>query len=118
MMFKSKLKTENIGILLAFAFYAIVGISCFAVLPSANFPPHIGIIGILSLIAAYGLFKKRLWSLWLVIALLFIATTFSVYTLYYMLGKYVLLDLSMIVYLILTWFFTVYIATKRKILKS
>jgi hypothetical protein len=118
MMFKSKLKTENVGMLLAFAFYTIVGIACLVVLPSANFPPHIGIIGILSLIAAYGLFKKRAWSLWLIVALLFIVTTFSAYTLYYMFGKYLLLDLSMIAYLILTWFFTIYIAAKRKTLES
>lgn len=118
MTLKFKFKLENIGIVMASAFYAIVGVACFVVLPSANFPPHIGIIGILSLITAYGLFKKRSWGLWIITALFFIATTFSVYTLYFLFGRYVLLDISIIVYLVLTWVFTIYVAAKRKMLES
>jgi len=118
MSLKSKLKIENIGMVAALAFYAIVGIVCFAVLPIADFPPHIGIIGILSLITAYGLFKKRVWTIWLVVMLFFIATTFSAIMLYYFLGKDLLLDVSMIAYLISTWVFTAYTATKRKTLQS
>jgi len=118
MSLKSKLKIENIGMFAALAFYAIVGIVCFAALPMANFPPHIGIIGILSLITAYGVFKKRVWTIWLVVMLFFIATTFSAVTLYYSLGKDLLLDIGMIAYLIFTWVFTVYTAAKRKALES
>jgi len=118
MSLKSKLKIENIGMVATLAFYAIVGIVCFAVLPIADFPPHIGIIGILSLITAYGLFKKRVWTIWLVVMLFFIATTFSAIMLYYFLGKDLLLDVSMIAYLISTWVFTAYTATKRKTLQS
>ena len=118
MSLKSKLKIENIGMFAAFVFYAIVGIICFAVLPMTNFPPHIGIIGILNLITAYGLFKKRVWTIWTVVVLFFIATTFSVVTLYSLLGKDILLDISVVVYLVLTWVFTAYTATKRKTLES
>jgi len=118
MSVKSKLKIENIKMFAAFAFYAIVGIVCFAVLPMANFPPHIGLIGIFSLITAYGLFKKRVWAIWLVVMLFFIATTFSAYTLYYVIWKNIFLDTSMIAYLILTWVFTAYTAAKRKTLES
>jgi hypothetical protein len=109
---------ENIGIFLALAFYAVVGIICFFVLPLTNFPPHIGIIGILSLITAYGLFKKRVWAVWLVVMLLFIATTFSAFMLYSYFGKDIIIDISIFAYLILTWIFTVYIAAKRKIFES
>ncbi|MEM3730642.1 MAG: hypothetical protein QW667_00460 [Candidatus Bathyarchaeia archaeon] len=116
MSFKSKIKIENLGMFTALAFYAIAGIICFIVLPSAYFPPHIAIIGILSLLAAYGLFKKRVWAIWLVVMLFFIVTTFSAYMLIYFFGKDLILDISMIAYLILTWFFTFYIAAKRKVL--
>ncbi|MGQ9530337.1 MAG: hypothetical protein ACUVQX_02495 [Candidatus Bathycorpusculaceae bacterium] len=118
MSIKSKLKIGNVGISLALAFYAVVGIVCFVVLPMANFPPHIGIIGILSLITAYGLFKKRVWSVWLMVMLLFIATTFSACTLYSYFGKDILLDISVVAYLILTWIFTIYIAAKRKVFQN
>jgi len=119
MSLKSKLKIENVEMFAALVFYAIVGIVCFATLAIVDFRLiHIGIIGTLSLITAYGLFKKRVWTLWVVVALFFIATTSSVYTLYKALGKNLLLDISMIVYLILTWVFTAYTATKRKILES
>jgi len=118
MSLKSKLKIENLGMFAALIFYAVVGIVCFAVLPMADFPPHIGIIGIFSIITTYGLIKKRVWAIWLVVMLFFTTTTFSAYLLYYFLGKNLLLDISVIVYLVLTWFFTAYIMTKRKTLTS
>ena len=119
MSLKSKLKVESVGMFAAFLFYAIVGITCFALLAIVDFSLiHIGIIGILSLITAYGLLKNRAWTLWVVIALLFIATTFSAYTLYFAFEKDLLLDVGMIVYLIFTWVFTAYSATKRKTLES
>jgi hypothetical protein len=119
MSLKSKLKIESVGMFAAFVFYAVVGITCFAVLTIVDFSLiHIGIIGILSLITAYGLLKSRAWALWVVVALLFIATTFSAYTLYFAFEEDLLLDVSMIAYLIFTWVFTTYTAAKRKALES
>ena len=118
MSLRSRLKVESVGMFAAFVFYAVVGIICFVELPMTNFPPHIGIIGILSLITAYGLFKNRVWSLWVVIMLFFIATTFSAYTLYSAFEKNLLLDVGTIAYLVLTWVFTAYTAAKRKALES
>lgn len=119
MSLRSKLKVESVGYFAAFVFYAVVGIICFAVLAIVDFGLiHIGIIGILSLITAYGLLKSRAWTLWVVIALLFIATTFSAYTLYFAFEKDLLLDVGMIAYLIFTWVFTGYAAAKRKALES
>ena len=114
----SKLKIESKGMFTAFVFYAVVGIICFIVLAMDLRLVHIGIIGIFSLIAAYGLFKKRVWTIWLVVTLFFVATVFSIYNLYYSLGKDLILGISMIAYLILTWIFTVYTAAKRKTLES
>jgi hypothetical protein len=119
MSLKSKLKIENVGMFTAFVFYAIVGIICFAVLAMVDFGLiHIGIVGVLSLITAYGLLRSRVWAIWVVVALFFIATTFSAYTLYSAFQKDLFLDVSMIAYLILTWIFTAYTATNRKALES
>jgi len=119
MSLRSKLKVESVGMFVAFVFYAVVGIICFAALAIVDFSLiHVGIIGILSLITAYGLLKSRVWTLWVVIALFFIATTFSAYTLYFAFEKDVLLDVSMIAYLIFTWVFTAYTAAKRKTLEN
>jgi uncharacterized membrane protein (DUF2068 family) len=118
MSLRSKLKIESVGMSAAFAFYAIAGIIFLAEMPLADFAPHIGMIGILSLITAYGLFRKRVWALWLIVALSLIATTFSAYTIYYLVGRDLLLNLSVIGYLVLTWIFTGYAAAKRKTLES
>lgn len=118
MSLKSKLKIESFGMFAAFIFYAIAGIIFFAFLPIANFPPHIGIIGIFSLLTAYGLFKKRAWAIWLVLMLFFIATTFSAFTIYYVFGNDLFLSIGMITYLILTWVFTAYTTAKRRKLES
>ena len=116
MSLKSRLKIESVGMFVALIFYAVAGIILLAVLPLANFPPHIGIIGILSLLTAYGLFGKRAWTIWFVIIVFLVGTTFSVATLYF--GRDLLLDISMIAYLILTWIFTAYVTNKRKTLES
>ena len=119
MSLKSKLKMESVGMSAAFVFYAIVGIACFAVLAIGDFRLiHISIIGILSLITAYGLFKKRIWTIWVVVALFFIATTFSAFMLCYTFGQNILLNVIVIAYFILTWIFTAYTAAKRKTLES
>jgi hypothetical protein len=112
------LKVENAGTLASFIFYAVAGIICFIVLAMDFRLIHIGIIGIFSLITAYGLFKKRAWTIWLILMLFFIVTTFAVATLYYSFGSDLLLDIGTVAYLILTWVFTAYMAMKRKTLES
>jgi hypothetical protein len=118
MSFASKFNIESKGMFANFLFYAIIGMIFLALLPITDSPPHIGLIGIFSLITAYGVFKKRNWTIWFVVVLFFVATTFSVYMLYYYLLKDYLIGTSMIAYLILTWVSTAYITTKRKSLES
>ena len=113
----AKLKAGNVQMVSAIIFYSAVGIICFALLPIANFPPHIGIIGVLSLITACGLFKKRVWTIWFGMVLFFVATTFSMYTLYY-LWQNLVFAASMAVYLVLTWVFTAYMVSKREALEK
>lgn len=114
MSLASKLKMENMELIAPVAFYGLVGIIFFIMLPLSGFPPHIGLMGVTSLLAAYGLFKNRFWAIWLVVALFFVATTFTLYTLYYVLAIDVLATAGMIAYAVLTWIFTAYVISKRK----
>jgi hypothetical protein len=112
--FRSKLKTADARALVLAAFYGAVGIIFLALLPFANFPPHVGLTGILSLVTAYGIFKKSFWALWLVGALFAVATTISLYTLYVVQFSNWLVGIGMVAYAVLTWIFTAYILLKRK----
>src|SRR4030042_5100902 len=79
----SKLKNTSVRTLAPIVFYGVVGVLFLVLLPIANYPPHIGLTGVVSLIAAYGLFRKRWWALRLVVALFLVAATISLYTLYF-----------------------------------
>ena len=114
MSFGSKLKAADARTLAPVAFYGAVGIIFLALLPFANFPPHVGLTGILSLVTAYGILKKSFWAIWLVGALFAVATTISLYTLYIVQFSNWLVGISMVAYAILTWIFTAYIMSKRK----
>ncbi|MEM3577840.1 MAG: hypothetical protein QXX51_05220 [Candidatus Bathyarchaeia archaeon] len=118
MSIKSKLKIESTGMLLASVFYLVAGALCFYFLAENLSLIHIGIIGILSVITAYGVFSKRFWAFWTAIILFFMVTMFSAVMLYYFLGTDIILDISFAAYLILTWISTAYLASKRKNLAS
>lgn len=114
MSFTSKLKTVGFQTLAPAVFYGAVGIIFLTLLPLANFPPHIGLTGILSIVTAYGILKKRFWAIWLVVAVFAVATTFSLFTLSIVGFNNWVVGISMIVYAALTWLFTLYIVLKRK----
>jgi hypothetical protein len=114
----SRLKIDSKGMLATSAFYAIVGIIFFVLLMMASFAPHLGIIGIFSLVTAYGVFRKRTWAIWFVMILFFVGTTFSAFMIYSILGADYILGISAIAYLVLTWVFTTYAVTKRKVFES
>ena len=119
MSLKSKVKPENIGMLMAFTFYALVGAICLVVLAIVDFRLiHIGLLGILSLMTAYGLFMSRKWTIWILIALFSIAMAFSTYTIYSALGKDVILSVVVFFYLLFTCIFTVYTIFNRQKLRA
>ena len=95
-------------------FYGVVGIIFLVLLPFSGFPPHVGLIGIVSLITAYGLLMQRIWASWLVVALLFVVSTFTLYTLFYVISTDVATSTGMIVYAVLTWIFTIIVIRKPK----
>lgn len=114
MSFASKLKFESKGAFATFAFYGLAGIILLILLPLSGFPPHIALLGITSLVAAYGLFAKRKWAFWIVVVLFFVVTTFTLYTLYFVLSTDLIAAIGMIAYALLTWAFTAYVAINRK----
>ena len=84
MPLKSKFKVESPVVFLFSVFYIVAGAVEIFYLVIENFaaPPHIGVLGLLSLVTAYGLFNMRKWSVLLVTALSFLGITFGATTLY------------------------------------
>src|SRR3989337_2522710 len=115
MSVESKLKIESKPIFLTTIFYAIIGVIFLVALPIEDFQPQLAINGIFSLLTAYGMFKKRNWSIYFVFILFFTGTAFSAVMLYwYYLHAEYLMIAGMAAYLILTWVATIYLAIKRK----
>jgi SNF family Na+-dependent transporter len=110
----SKIRNQTPISLASIAFYGIAGIILLVLLPFSGFPPHIGLLGIVSVITAYGLLMRRKWANWLVVALFFVATTFTLYTLYYVIATDAITSVSMIAYAALTWIFTIVVVKNRK----
>jgi hypothetical protein len=110
---ESKLKIESRGMLATSVFYAIVGVIFLVLLPMTDFAPYLAVIGIFSLITAYGVFRKRAWTIYFVVILFLVATTFSFVMIYNITQIDALMGVSSIAYLILTWVFTLYVWDKR-----
>jgi hypothetical protein len=100
--------------LAALVFFAVTGIILLATLPLTGYPPHVGFLGILSLITAYSLFTKRGWAPWLVAILFITITGFTLVTLASAGFSNLVVGLSMLGYFILTLVFTSYLLLKRK----
>lgn len=121
MTLKTRLKVESSAVLLFSIFYVVVGLVEILFLATTSFigPPHLGVLGILSLVTAYGLFRMRRWSVPLVTALFFLGMTFGSTTLYDSIRLQtfegaLLFHSALIIYLILTLVAFIYVAAKRK----
>jgi hypothetical protein len=110
----TKLKTFKPFELASLAFYAVTGIILLAFLPLTSYPPHLGFLGILTLITAYSFFVKRVWTPWLVAILFITNTAFSLVILFSVGFSNILVGLSVLAYAVLTWVVTAYILLKRK----
>lgn len=111
---KTRFKGEDGGLLLASIFNAAVGVLCLAMLLLEDLRLiHMGLMGVFGLATAYGLFRKRFWALWTMFVVALMATVFTSSTLYYTLGSDIPLNVAVVVYMVLTWIFTAYIASKR-----
>ena len=114
MSLASKLKSFNRIELTSLAFYVISGIILLAYLPFTGYAPQLGLLGILSIIVAYGVFTKRAWAPWLIFILFVGASTLSLYTLVVAGFSNALLGISMIAYAVLTWIFAIYLLLLRR----
>ena len=114
MQLASKIKLQSVTSLASIAFYGVTGIVFIILLPISGFPPHVGLLGIASIAAAYGLLMNQKWARWLVVALFFVASTFTLYTLYFTIGSDAITAVSMITYSALTWVFTAIAVKKPK----
>ena len=121
MTLKSKFKVENPIVFLFSVFYIIVGAVEVSYVVVENFraAPNIGVLGLLSLITAYGLFKMRKWSVLLVIALFFLgipfgATALSNSVILQTFGGALLLNVALIAYMIILLIAFIYVVAKRE----
>ncbi len=118
MSIAERLKIDDKGIFASLLFFAVSGVIFLGLLPSSDYAPHIGILGIFSLISAYGLLEKRSWSIYLVLIVFFSGTIFAAYMLYYGLVSDLITGLLALAYVVLTWIFTILVAAKRKALET
>jgi len=118
----SRLKVKRRDALLIAIFYAVVGILQLATLALFDIRMvWIGVLAILSLIAAYGVFTVQKWSVWLIIGLFFPQLVFGASTLYGSISLYslssettvLLLNASLIVFIVLSCISFVYVVAKR-----
>jgi len=120
MTLKSKLKIESPAVFVFSIFYVVVGVAELFVLVTSNFTVfYIGVLGLLNLFTAYGLFRKKRWSVPLVIALFFLGITFGATTLYYSILAQtfegdLLFHVALIAYLFMTLVASIYVVAKRE----
>jgi hypothetical protein len=114
-------KIKNPAMLLFLIFYITVGIGEVGYFIIENFtaPPHIPVLGILSLITAYTLFKMTKWVLPLVAGLFFLGITFGATTLSNSLalqtfGDAMVFHIALIAYMIMLLIASVYMVVKRE----
>ncbi|NLB75201.1 MAG: hypothetical protein GX799_01865 [Crenarchaeota archaeon] len=94
-------------------FFVGTGALLLAFLPFTGFPPHLGFLGIVSLIAAFSIYMKRIWASWLVFILLVSNTVFSTVTLYSVGLSNLLVTTMMLPFLVLTWVIAVEYLRRR-----
>lgn len=121
----SRLGIEYKGMFAFALFYLVAAVANFIIL--GMYGPglfHVGVVAVLSLATAFGLYRLHRWSLWFIVGLFFIATTYGAVMLNVSLNRTGGIDvtnafsiLAWAIYLALTWVATIYVAAKRKNLK-
>jgi len=114
-------KTENPITLLFSIVYIAIGISEVGYFVIENFaaPPHIPVLGILSLITAYSLLKMKRWSVPLVIGLFVTGITFGATTLSNSIALQtfegaMLFHIALIAYMVILLIVSIYTVAKRE----
>lgn len=108
--------------LLVSFFYVVVGAILAVILAIYSFKLlHVGVLAVLNLMLAYGLFKMKKWSIKLLAALFLPQVVFGVITLYSIMvwtlsstWETAAFDLSLIVYVVLCFVSLVYVLAKKE----
>jgi len=108
MSISSTLKNASIGATASVIFYLAAGVVLLAVLPFLYFPPHIALTGMMSVVAGYGLFRKKAWAPWITVALFLISLTMLAFTLFYSMFVNWLAIVGLVVYLGFNFYFMYY----------
>ena len=112
-----KFKIESRSALAFSIFYVVSGALFFYLLANDLRMVHVGLIGILSIVTALGVFKMEKWSIWPAFIVFLMGNAFSisllVNSLLIELGG-LLVEAALIIYLILIWIVTVYLFAKRE----
>ena len=78
---------------------------------------HVGLLGLLSLITAFGVFKRKSWSVWSAFLVFCAGNAFAISLLLNPLTMEtleILSEIGLIVYLILVWVTMIYLSIKRR----
>ena len=120
-MTTEKSKIENPTMFLFSIFYIAVGIAEVGYFAIENFaaPAHIPVLGILSLITAYSIFKMKKWALPIVVGLFVTGITFGATTLsdsitLQIFGGAMLFHIALIAYMLILLIASAYIVAKRE----
>jgi|MudIll2142460700_1097286.scaffolds.fasta_scaffold32617_3 hypothetical protein len=108
MSISSTLKNLTVGATASVLFYLVAGVMLLAVLPFLYFPPHIALAAAMSIVAAYGLFRKKAWAPWITVALFLVSLTMLAFTLFYSMFVNWLASAGLAVYLVLNFYFMYY----------
>ena len=121
MVSKSRFSIKSPIVFLFFLFFIISGVIevGYWAIESFSAPPHIAILGVLSLITAYFFFRMRKWSVPLVIGLFLIGITFGAITLnasvrLQTFGGAILFHIALIAYMIMLLIAFIYTIIKRE----
>ncbi len=111
---EAQFRNINQAQLLALFFFAAAGIVLLATLPLSGYPPHLGFLGIVSLITAYSFFTKRPWAPWLAFILLVTNSVFGFYTVIEVGLSNASVSLLALVYALGTWAVALSLYLKRR----
>ncbi|UCD96807.1 MAG: hypothetical protein JSV35_01760 [Candidatus Bathyarchaeota archaeon] len=111
-----RLEIQHRGIFIFTVFYLIVGILNFGILATQGLGLfHVALVAVLSIITAFGLYRLQRWSLWLVVGLFFIGTSYAAFTLHAFLQSANLpLVVGLVIYIVLTWLASFYLVARRE----
>jgi len=121
MVSESRFNIKSPMVFLFSLFFIIVGVIevGYWAIESFSAPPHIAILGVLSLITAYFFFKMKKWVVPLVIGLFLTGVTFGALTLntsviLQTFGGALLFHITMIVYMVILLIALIYTLAKRE----